>query len=366
MVFMRYFLLILIASLGLGMNAKGQELPIPLGSGFSSGPVGVPYYVSSLTVNHTKCGTANSTNFTVLVSITDARFKNTVNGGHVNGSRWNFEFYSNAADTTSLLSWEIESYDSTTGKLIAWVEMPHIYVSTDVVFYCRYGMNWVTTNHTAGIPWNSNYKMVMHFADAGSLLADWTGNGNSGTNSGCIATGAEIGNGVWFNGTSNYFTSPAIYNVTNGTTNNISFWINPGCAAEPIIFDCNNSSVDAMQLGSGCGTIYPVWGAGPSYIQFAAITGGLHFITLQKNGTGNTGIMYVDGVPLTALTGSMGDYVTASDMFWGVYKAFTNYYAGIIDELEMENTNDSQSSITAKYNMISSPSSFMTLGTETH
>src|SRR5206468_9845528 len=77
----------------------------------------------SLTIDHTKVPSTQS-NFTVLVSVTDAALKTVANGGHVaNANGYDIGFYADFVGTIKL-KWEVEKYDGTTGNLIAWVKIP--------------------------------------------------------------------------------------------------------------------------------------------------------------------------------------------------------------------------------------------------
>src|SRR4029077_3486466 len=78
-----------------------------------------------MTVNHTLVPSTQS-NFTVLVSVTDPALKTLANGGHVaNVNGYDIGFYADSGGTTKL-KWEVESYNGTTGNLIAWVKIPSV------------------------------------------------------------------------------------------------------------------------------------------------------------------------------------------------------------------------------------------------
>jgi hypothetical protein len=75
-------------------------------------------------VDHTQCGTADSTSFPVSVVETRVGFKSVANGGSVtSASGYDIAFYSDAGLTT-LLDFEIESWSATTGALVAHVPYP--------------------------------------------------------------------------------------------------------------------------------------------------------------------------------------------------------------------------------------------------
>src|SRR5689334_3489822 len=111
-----------------------------------AGAGGGGFYVP-LTVDHTKCGSADSTDFPVLVDITNAHFKTVANGGHVDNtsSTNSIRFYSDSGLTT-LLKFERESYNASTGQVRAWVKIPTLSHSVDTVFYMKYGAPGDTTD----------------------------------------------------------------------------------------------------------------------------------------------------------------------------------------------------------------------------
>jgi hypothetical protein len=68
-------------------------------------------YKRSLTIDHTKCGSANSSGFPVLVSINHSTLKDLAHGGHVfyNTTGYDIIFTSDSAGTTKI-PWEVEFY----------------------------------------------------------------------------------------------------------------------------------------------------------------------------------------------------------------------------------------------------------------
>jgi hypothetical protein len=66
-------------------------------------------------------------------------------------------FSSDSAGLTPL-SWEIDSYNATTGAVAFWVKIPTVSHTTDTVFYIWYGDATISTlQSTASGVWDSNY-----------------------------------------------------------------------------------------------------------------------------------------------------------------------------------------------------------------
>jgi hypothetical protein len=138
------------------------------------------------------------------VSISGATSVKTVaNGGPINntgtqsgGAAITMPFdlvFSSDIAGASKYAWEIESYNGTTGTLLAWVNVPTVSHTADTVFYMVYGDAAVVTqqNTSSFAPsavWDSSYKGVWHMSDTN--FVDSTSNAHSlSSNSGTAATG---------------------------------------------------------------------------------------------------------------------------------------------------------------------------------
>ena len=121
---------------------------------------------------------SNLNNFPVLVSVTDSDFtKSSDSEGR--------DIFFTADDGTTLLSYEIERFNSSTGEIIAWVNIPTLLAvsTTDIYIYYK-----GPTQSTPSNMWDSNYKLVYHLnqTSTGTLneFVDASGTGNDGTGGG--------------------------------------------------------------------------------------------------------------------------------------------------------------------------------------
>ena len=148
---------------------------------------------------------SNLNNFPVLVSVTDSDFtKSSDSEGR--------DIFFTADDGTTLLSYEIERFNSSTGEIIAWVNIPTLLAAstTDIYIYYKGPTQSTPTNM-----WDSNYKLVYHLnqTSTGTLneFVDASGTGNDGTGGGegdktndtnriPSRTESKIGYGQSFNG----------------------------------------------------------------------------------------------------------------------------------------------------------------------
>ncbi len=124
-------------------------------------------YRRSLTIDHTLVPNTDQTDFPVLVYISDPtlKFHAFGVGGHVVDPIGNdILFWSDSGATIQLPS-EIK-FDGVHGILWAWVQIPTVSHTSNIVFYVTYGLALALrlTN-----PWDGNYVFVLHLD--GSALA---------------------------------------------------------------------------------------------------------------------------------------------------------------------------------------------------
>ena len=114
-------------------------------------------YRKPITINHSQVGLddiGTLLDFPVLIDITSDDLKDKTNGGKVESSNgWDIVF--RASDGMTQLDHEVEEYEPTTGKLVAWVRIPILSKSSDTVFFMYYGNPGITssTENVAGV-WN--------------------------------------------------------------------------------------------------------------------------------------------------------------------------------------------------------------------
>ena len=198
-------------------------------------------YRKQISVDNTKVsGNADLSNFPVLINLTDSDLTATSSGGNV----WNENGYDIVfmpeSSTSTILDFEIEKYSSSTGELIAWVEVPALYYGTNTVLYIYYGnSNISSSQEDVNNVWDSNFKGVWHLDDdLLGTVSDSTSNDNNGLSYGSIGTSnqinGKIGGSIDFNGIDDYinFGSSSSLDLTSaitielwavGTSPNISF-----------------------------------------------------------------------------------------------------------------------------------------------
>ena len=343
---------------------------------------------ATLTIDYTKCGTANSTDFPVLVSFTNADFKTVANGGKVqNASGFDIAFYSDAALTTPVF-WLIERYIPTTGECIFKCKIATLSASANTLFYVAFGDASIATfQSTSTSVWDSNFKGVWALSDGTTLSAtDSTIVASTAAITAATAIAGKIDGGASFNGTS------AKINVTPAAGLDFS-----GAGSISIETWCKAASLPATQIlvskmhttndqiayllyftSTGKVGFQTTSGATAHQWQTTATpiaVGNYYHIVLTYTWDATTGgasiKCYIDSTS-TAGTWTIGTgNVTFTNNNKNIFFAQLDYAGlplplnGELDEIRISNTTRSQSWVTASYNNQNVPSTFMTMGTVT-
>jgi hypothetical protein len=327
-------------------------------------------------VDHTQCGTADSTSFPVSVVETRVGFKSVANGGSVtSASGYDIAFYSDAGLTT-LLDFEIESWSATTGALVAHVRIPTLSHTSNTVFYLGYGKSSITTDQSNqhGV-WDSNYGCVYHFKDVFgatyplSTRTDSTSNGNTLTNGASATASAvgQIGDGL------NVANQTKILGAVNAASLQCtSAFTIEGWGKPP-------SFTDYRVLAARGSTT-----TNRNFVLFTNITTGVGVINFTQSGTlrqvvgatplstsvyshlaatydGSTLKLWVNGAVDGTLSVSGATDNPSDDFFIGCESyAFTAAYPwlGTIDEVRLSSVARSSSWMTAQYNNQKTSSTF--------
>jgi hypothetical protein len=150
-------------------------------------------YRRTVTVDHLRV-VEDQTQFPVLVDFSDASL-----GSHAKTDGSDIAF----VDSNNVkLAHEIESYDSASGHLIAWVKIPLLSSTQDTMIYMYYGNSMAANQQNPGAVWDSDYAMVQHLEEQSGTRYDSTGNANLNAFGGVsksasgVIDGADSHNGV--------------------------------------------------------------------------------------------------------------------------------------------------------------------------
>lgn len=162
-------------------------------------------YSRSITVTSTlSIASGTQTSFPMLVSTTLSSWEPVADGGRIQNlcttgtgiqEPCDLSFATSSANCNQTpLNFETESYTSSTGALVDWVNVPTMSAGTAI--YACYGNSSVATDQShPSSTWNSNYVAVYHMQNAtGATTTDSTANNFNLTNVGINATSSgEIG-----------------------------------------------------------------------------------------------------------------------------------------------------------------------------
>src|SRR5581483_470952 len=314
-------------------------------------------------------------------SATDASLKTIGNGGKV-GLLDGTDILFTASDGITKLSHELESYNPTTGQLTAWVKVPALSPTGDTVVYVYYGNGAASDQQNKTAVWDSNYKEVLHLSESsGTTVFDSTANANNGTklaaSSPAATSTGEIGGAQTFNGTTDYIALPPA--MTSGqTTFSVSFWAKTTDAGTNgtywnrphFVGDASNGGssgdfgivTDSGKLGMWAGL-----NGDTSVLTNTAINDNVwHHIAVVN--TGSAIQLYLDGQDTgqSMISGqgldSLGWYLGAQQYLSTGSANF--YHQGSIDEFRFSNAGRSADWVLTEYNNQSSPSTFLSIGSE--
>jgi RHS repeat-associated protein len=307
-------------------------------------------------------GSSNLTNFPMLFSVTDS---NLAASAQANGN----DILFTASDGVTKLNHEIELYTSSTGHLIAWVQIPTLSPTADTTIYVYYGNASAPNQQNATAVWDSNYKGVWHLPNGTTLTAaDSTSNGNNGTiGSGVSATSGQIDGAAAFSssdidaGANSSLYSPVI---------TVSAWLNASSltslsTALSELDDVSNDRDWILGLGSGGTNWRFVILSGTSQYNAVstatAVANSWHYVVGVYDGT--TESIYVDGSLSASTTVNATLNTFTNDHFlMGERTGGDAPWTGAIDEVRYSNAVRPAAWIATEYNNQNSPSAFSSEG----
>lgn len=330
-------------------------------------------YRRILTVDNTKVsGSTDLTNFPVLIKGTYTDLKTVANGGHVqHASGYDIRF-ENAAGT-KLDHW-LESWDATTGDVVAWVEVPTLAAASDTAIHMYYGKSGLSaTEENKTGAWGA-YTGVWPLSENGGgpgSYKDVTGN-NDGTDYGVPDPGntGPISKAVGFYqsaDTANYIDVPSVAMSGDIT---IHLWVKPTQSSQ---------SGNAQFIYETSGGRYRLYTTGTTTFKWRVYktTGTLVSFTGDNLGTGTWKFCAIrikasEGAT-TYVNGAQSETSATVDSLISVSSGFKiggsgvagQSVAGIVADVFVSNQDLGADWITTTFNSQSSPSTFYSVGAET-
>jgi len=173
-------------------------------------------YKKQITIDHILVD-GDLENFPVLFSTTDVdlRDKAQADGDDI--------LFMNDEGVADRLFHEIESYDESTGELIAWVNVDDLYSDQDANLYMYYGNLNAGDQQAPEFVWNPNFKAVWHLRD----FKDSTVHNNNGNNHGSTDISGKIDIAKNLDGENDYISisDDSSLNFHSSNKFSISFWL---------------------------------------------------------------------------------------------------------------------------------------------
>lgn len=329
-------------------------------------------YRRTITINSGQVTSGPHTDFPVLVAGTYSYLATVANGGLVTDAQGDDIIFT-ASDGTTVLKHEVELYTDTSGLVAYWVKVPSVDVGT--VIYIYYGNASVTTTQADPTNvWNSSFKGVWHLRAASGADSIASGHTFNGLNTPTSGTG-QIDGATTLNGTNQSMRAASSFQLS-ATPNVMSFsaWVKPtSVTVRNYIFATSITDIAGhwfFEVGNVSG-LSNLAVQCPGVAQFRSAFGAYptdgawHHVAFTKNGAGNTGLIYIDGVSSTVTylnDTTFVDSVDAKQMGERTSGGF--YFGGLIDEYHYSSVVLSAGWINTEYKNQFAPGTFYAVGSE--
>lgn len=145
-------------------------------------------------------------------------------------------------DGVTKLNHEIESFDSGTGELIAWVNVTELPGDRNTTLYMYYDNSAASNQEDVTQTWPGKYEMVQHLEESSGSATDSTANGNDGTVNGpSYGQDGRLDGAYGFGGSQDSVEVPDSINDGPFT---IQVWFKPSSTSwEATLFDATDSPI---------------------------------------------------------------------------------------------------------------------------
>lgn len=319
-------------------------------------------------------GSTDFTSFPVLVNMTDTDLAaDALDSG--------FDILFTANDGTSLLDFEIQSFNGTTGALVAWIRIPTLSATTDTPFYLYYRNPAAVSSlqNPTGV-WDTSYQAVWHLDEASGTRSDATTKGNTLTDNNTVTSGTgKIGVAASFDNTLPEYLSRTDGNLSanfpgkstsSSTGVTVSAWANfgimDGSHSHNMITKTSSDGLTSefyMWAGSTASKLNTQFSTGTTVSSTTFLVDTWYYTTMVWNGT-NVQI-YINGAA-DGTAGAMASFPTTTNMFkigtrWN--NTVNRSMNGLLDEIRVSNTARSADWIATEYANQNTPSTFYSVGT---
>jgi hypothetical protein len=343
-------------------------------------------YRKCITIDHTKvAGSLND--FPVLISLgSDAELAASAKD---DGTSIVFT----AADGTTKLSHEIESFTKASGRLVAWVKVTSVSSTEDTVLWMYYGNTGAADQQDVDHVWDGDFKGVWHLEESGSGAAgeykDATANANNGHGgSGTASRVPTLSTGMMdgaqlFDGSNDLINTGSAASIDDvfGAGGTFSAWIYPhtiGGSSEGRIQDKSSGATgqngwsfatytnNVLMFRKGFGTTRGYWTTPAGSVTLNTWN---HVAVMYDQGNvANNPAISINGIslPITEVSSPAGAVQSdgGNNMILGNRAGAGYPFDGIIDEVRASKTIRAPQWIQTEYTNQNDPAGFIVTGTE--
>jgi hypothetical protein len=306
--------------------------------------------------------------YPVLINLTDPDLKI---AARADGQ----DIFFTASDRITKLSHEIESFNSSTGQLLAWVKIPILSPVHNTSIFMYYGNPSAADQSDPQGVWDNNFMMVQHLQEAEGTLSDSTANNNDGAGTfdspGTLNTTGKIDGAAYFDGTNDYIQADgdemnmAQYNGT------LELWVKAEDTASTLsIYHTEENRERALYTEGGefKGTMYSSLITGNT-VSGGSVDSSWHHLAFSWDINNGELALYIDGELADSYSGAgwstrpraapsrLGHSETA-----GPVLPARAYFNGSMDELRVSNITRSADWIKTGYNIMNASGSFVSAG----
>jgi hypothetical protein len=326
----------------------------------------------TITVDHTKCGPADTTDFAFLFKGTYSYLADVAHGGQLTDIK-NVAWYSDSGLTT-LLKFERSKHDLTTGAVVYRVKIPTLTHSTDPVIYVGWDITNTSTDHADPTNvYKSSFKRDYHLGDGSSLSgADATANAGTATVTNATAATGQVWGAAHFTNSSNQYLNEVAapvttYPLTLQALVKLSTATFSGSEERIIVAVVNKSNLNEFWLSYFNPGLIQVRGVaqsgGSALSRGANVTADTSWHHVAAVFTNSSTIsVYYDGAETTGASGTPNtpsglDNTYIGGMFFNT-STFYGQMRGDVEEVRISNAALSASEILATANNQLDPASF--------
>lgn len=324
-------------------------------------------YEREIRIDHTKVGRGGLSNFPVYVTLTDADM---VAKAQADGDDFRF-----LSATGTQLDHEIETWNTATGQLAAWVRIPSLSDKVDTLIYLQYGNATTASQQDSAGVWDADHVLVWHLDDASTGTADdSTTNNRDGTASQITATTGVFGGAAnWATASTSRYVQISVTGFHPTTVATHEAWFRTTATGTRNLFSyATAGDANTFRLDDQDDLTAYIDGTSGGGSGLEVDDGNWHHVAMTWDSADGIARIYLNGVAQDASTINMGFTMSATgglvlgqdqDSVLGGFST-GDAWVGDIDEFRLSGVARSEAWLQTTYNNGSNPATFAVVGVE--